>query len=478
MKQPSPDFRSIDRLQDAVTQHWGLEVPAERWRYVRDRIWRLLEESRGESDWFHDLHWDERRIAPLAPIITVGETYFFRDTGLFQMLESEILPALLASARRAGRTLAVGSAGCSTGEEIYSVAILLRRLLSACEDRDLTMLGVDINREAVEKARLGRYGVWSFRETPQKWKRDWFAPVADGKFQLCEEIRRLVRFRVANLARADAFPFSPAAFDLLLCRNVLMYFHRDVAPQVIDRLAQALRPGGVLLLSPSEAHLGRHANLELKQVGSSWIFVKQPEPALPKTAALHEGENGPDATVWTGLPWIADAAAHEPGNDADAAVSAVHATGSTEDSVHPAREEFARHEEPSLQAAIRQAQEYADRGQLESAREWAERALRMAPVQSSTHVLLGMILHDQGDLEGARECFKKAAFLDPDAVLAHFHLGMIALRLNHLEEARSALRRARALLHTAPAAGLDKYQGNSARDLQRMVHIMMERIND
>lgn len=470
MKQPSsdlraPDLRDIDRLQGIVARHWGLDVPAERWRYVRDRIRRLLEGNHGEWDWFHELAWDEHHMVSLAPLITVGETYFFRDTGLFETLEAEILPALIASARSAGRTLAVGSAGCSTGEEIYSVAILLRRLLPEHESRSATLLGVDINQEAVEKARSGRYGVWSFRETPERWKAGRFTPLSDGCFQLCEEIRRMVRFRVANLASTDHFPFAPGSFDLLLCRNVLMYFHRDVSPLVIDRLARALRPGGILVLAPPESHLGHHASLELKQIESTWIFVKRAVPVADAAGTGSESSR------------IVDAPGPAPDPSANAVDFAAYPAGPVTSSLKPDREERPVEEKISLEAAIRQAQEYADRRQLPRAREWAERALQIAPVQSSTHLLLGVILHDQGDLTGAREAFKRATFLAPDSVLAHFHLGMIALQVQQVQEARTALQRTLDLLQAAPRVGLELYQGSSARELQRMVHIMMEQIH-
>ena len=517
MKPPFPDPQSMDRLQSAVTEHWGLEVPAERWHQLRGRIGRLLRGNDGDWGWFHPLHWDHPGLACLAPLITVGETYFFRDADLFETLQAEILPTLSDTARSADRPLAIGSAGCSTGEEIYSIAILVRRLAPDFGSRHLTLLGIDINREAVEKARQGRYGTWSFRDTPERVKNAWFSPLADGSLQIRADVRRLVRFQVANLASAETFPFVRGAFDLLFCRNVLMYFQRDVIPAVVDRLTRALRPGGILVVAPSETHLIVHANLEMRQAGARWIFVKSATAAKRKPASVQDAGNLPESPgERDGAPDVAAApktykdteeigilTARSTSPDA-VAVSQMAATrrraeqgarpssasearpqrptgaASTSGAVAPLQEAVSSQEgDRFLEMAIRQAREQADRGQLQTAREWAERALRMAPVQPSAHLLLGVILHDQNDLTGARESLKRATFLDPDSVLAHFHLGMIALRLRQINEARTALQRTRALLQAAPpAATAQRYQGNSARDLQRMVQMMLEQIHD
>lgn len=188
----------------------------------------------------------------LVAEVTVGETHFFRIGPQIAALQRTVLPDLIAR-RSAGHRLGIWSAGCSTGEEAFTLAILLHETLPAREDWDVTLLATDISRRALDTARQAIYGAWSFRETPQAVRERYFAAI-DKRWCLAEPVRRMVHFAQLNLA-ADAFP-SPGPhgpdLDLILCRNVTIYFSTEAAQRLYRRFAAALAPGGWLVLGPSD----------------------------------------------------------------------------------------------------------------------------------------------------------------------------------------------------------------------------------
>ncbi len=174
--------------------------------------------------------------------LAIGETYFFRDA---DMLYREVLPRLIAR-RRADNShaLHIWSAGCATGEEPYSVAMLLRHLLPDFVRWKITILGTDINEKALIQARRGRYSTWSMRGAIPPFAQMYFQRNIDS-WQLSESILQMASFRYGNLIESQ---MSIANADLILCRNVLLYMAHDQRRTVIARLKQALAEGGELLL--------------------------------------------------------------------------------------------------------------------------------------------------------------------------------------------------------------------------------------
>ena len=272
------------RTADAAVfleEHLGLaldDADRARFRNVVERTCGELGLRSGE-----ELSFSSPLLPALVRRLTVGETYFFRDPLLFRELEERVLPERIRS-READRTLRCWSAGCSSGEEAYSLAILMERLLPP--EWDGTILATDVNPAFLEKGRQGVYSAWSFRETPLEIRRRWFTET-DGRWSLDPALKRKVAFREMNLARE----FPPALFpllsdlDLILCRNVMIYFRPTVREALLERLVQALRPGGWLALTPVEAPHARLETLGLEGTPGSSLYRK-PElrtapPSLP-----------------------------------------------------------------------------------------------------------------------------------------------------------------------------------------------------
>lgn len=187
--------------------------------------------------------------------ITVGETYFFRHEQQIALLKDTLLPEIVARKRQAlDLSLRIWSAGCSTGEEIYSLAILLHEMLPDIRNWALHLLATDINTEALSAAVRGRYRSHSFRATPEPLMKKYFGKIGD-KQQIDETLRRGVSITHLNLAE-DAFPAlltETYAMDLILCRNVVIYLIPEVARRITSGLAHSLAPDGVLLMGASDS---------------------------------------------------------------------------------------------------------------------------------------------------------------------------------------------------------------------------------
>ncbi len=202
----------------------------------------------GESEW-----------ARLEAEITIGETFFFRYSEQFAALRGTILPGLVA-ARRAERRLRIWSAGCSTGAEPYSLAILVREILGeALPDWRVSILGTDISAEAIATARAGEYGRWALRTMPPEERLRYFTHLPpepgirrEGGFALRPEFRQMVRFKQGNLLAVAEPPGNEEGYDLILCRNVLIYFDAATVTRVVHGLGRRLRPEGWLLLGHAE----------------------------------------------------------------------------------------------------------------------------------------------------------------------------------------------------------------------------------
>jgi chemotaxis protein methyltransferase CheR len=192
----------------------------------------------------------------LIDAITVKETLFFRDGAPFELLRRHLLPALIArrGGQAAGRPapVRIWSAACSTGQEVYSLAILLRELLGPHAGERVQLLGTDISGEAVARAREGVYSRFEIeRGLGADQLARYFEP-AGRRWRVREDLRALARFETRNLLA----PLTLGPFDLVLCRNVAIYFDLAVRKDLFARLARTLDPGGFLLVGATESLVG------------------------------------------------------------------------------------------------------------------------------------------------------------------------------------------------------------------------------
>src|SRR5664279_3487022 len=190
----------------------------------------------------------------LAEQLTVNETFFFRNADNFRAFAEIVLPERIRAKTREKR-LRILSAGCASGEEPYSLAVLVREGLSDLGNWDVKIIGLDVNPAMLAKATQGRYSAWSLRATAEDAKRRYFR--ADGRdFVLAPAIQKMVTFEERNLVDEDPLFWQSLVCDVVFCRNVLMYFTPDKACDVVLRISQALLPSGFLFLGHAETLRG------------------------------------------------------------------------------------------------------------------------------------------------------------------------------------------------------------------------------
>ena len=220
--------------------------------------------------------------------LTNTESFFFRDAGQFTLLKDVLLPQLIQR-KSETKTLRLCSAGCSTGEEPYSLAILLHILIPDLESWKLTISGIDINPLALKMARTGIYRAWSFRGVNRNIQKRFFEPKGD-QYHIKESIKNMVEFQTINLL-SDSFTASKHAIkdmDLILCRNVFIYFHQQAIQTVLDKFYEALCPQGYLLVGHTELH-GQNPKKFLVNVYEESLAYQRPgdEISEVKQSNLH-----------------------------------------------------------------------------------------------------------------------------------------------------------------------------------------------
>ncbi len=425
--------------------------------------------------WLLSMPLSRAQIAVLAKHLTVGETYFFRDAKSFDALRTKIFPDIFAGHRREQREVRVWCAAASTGEEPYSVAILLRQILPPKWRAHI--FATDINEAAIERAKTGIYRDWSFRQLPAGYREQYFSPVADDRHQIVPAIRRMVTFFPFNLV-ADVYPSflkGLVDIDVILCRNVLIYFSAQTNAEIIGKMEMTLAPGGYLLVSPAEApHVALPSLLRLN-TGSTVCFRKVPSARAQEAASARTKTERKRSGKKIASEKPARAKLHAATSPESAvmrqALTAYHrgnyaaATALLENFLSADDGALTTHPE-ALQLLV---YAHANRKDLAAAEAWCQRAIARDKVNPLYHYLLAIILLAKKEEAAARDALKRAVFLDQDFVMAHFSLGNLYRRWGDVEAARRQYRILRKLLHdlapNTPLPGSDELIADALRQM-------------
>lgn len=218
---------------------------------------------------------DRAAVQKLGRYFSNRETYFFRDAAMFSVLKLEILPRLIAARRAKGsKALRLLSAGCSSGEEAYSLAMLARDLPGMGE-WDVRVVGVDMNPVLLQTARAASYGAWSFRGVPESLRLRHFEPLGEERFALLPRIKAGVEFRYLNLAGADFSALDDATpFDLVLCQNVLMYFGVEAWRNTVAKIHTVLADDACLCVAPVECERALYPQYRPAEFDGLTFFYK------------------------------------------------------------------------------------------------------------------------------------------------------------------------------------------------------------
>lgn len=243
-------------------------------RCVRRRIAKRLRACNVAdfSSYLKRLDIDQYELDTLLATISIHVSQFFRNPDTFRIIEQKILPSLIRQARTAGRSkLTLWSAGCATGEEPYSLALMVDDL--SADDLDIQVLATDISEPVLETARTGHFDVSRMKEVPSAVRNKYFR-TEGHRYLLVEPVKNLVAFRQHNLMTDSDYP----AADLILCRNVLIYFSRSEQEKILLRFATALPPGGALILGRSETIPGGIRHYFKSEFPVERIYRRTTEP--------------------------------------------------------------------------------------------------------------------------------------------------------------------------------------------------------
>jgi chemotaxis methyl-accepting protein methylase len=213
--------------------------------------------------------------AILIDRLTVHETRFFRDPDALRLIETQLLPAFIEDS---GRNLQAWSVGCASGEEAYTLAMLLDRALPAGTGPRFGITATDISRPALAAARAGEYPRRRLKGIPEDCRQDYCETVSEQRFRIIERLRRRICFSPLNLAELDRFPLD--GFDLVYCQNVLIYFDRNERHAILDRLAARLAPGGMLVLAPGDVLSWSYQGLERIRCEGTLAYQRRVDPEV------------------------------------------------------------------------------------------------------------------------------------------------------------------------------------------------------
>lgn len=417
----------LSGLSGLLAARIGLHFPKERWGDLERGITAAasafgMPDAASCAQRLLSAPLTHREIEILASHLTVGETYFFREPGSLDVFEQQILPALLHARARNGQRLRIWCAGCCTGEEPYSIAMLLDRLIPDHEAWNVTLLATDINPAFLRKAAEGEYGDWSFRATPAWVRERYFKRKRDGRYALHPRIRKRVTFSYLNLAE-DVYPSlsnNTNAMDVIFCRNVLMYFTAERARAVVEQLYRSLVDGGWLIVSPAETSSVLFARFTSVAFAGATLYCKPTDAEAPRFVSHVPA---PAAEPWrpAALPPV----------DALPEIPEVP-------------------EIPVAGQAAQAARDCANQGRLDEAIAWCREAITADKLNPAGHYLLATIQQEQGQNDAAVQSLKRALYLDPDFVLAHFALGNLCRSQGRRREAQRHFDNARTVLRTHP----------------------------
>jgi chemotaxis protein methyltransferase CheR len=354
---------------------------------------------------------------------TIHETYFFRDAPQWNAIRNKAIPDRIRC-RKDTRTLKVWSAGCSSGEEAYTAAILLQDLLPDAS-WTLKILGTDISSDVLERARRGVYREWSFRQTPMHVRDDRFELVGNGTWKVREEVASRVRFELFNLKTGE-YPASMRGlddFDLILCRNVLIYFARDEMDRVIGKLSDCLTPGGYLALGPAEPFPPAGLSLEAIVSDGASLYRKRSGAGPDKQAR----DTGADRRPIQSDPFSGTKAAPKSDSNARAdrarpndPVRSVRkqeqpATGGRSTAKPPVEDNPGS----TVTDLARLAHDAADCGRWDEAITASEAAIAADPLNSGSFYIKALALKELGRLGESLEALRRCLFIDKQHWMGH-----------------------------------------------------------
>lgn len=461
-------LKDLDRLQQQVCgQMQALRIE------TGSEYYQLLKGANST----HDTSWQS-----LIREVTNTESYFFRDQGQFELLRSQIVPDLIKR-RSPERQLTVWSAGCSTGEEVYSLAILLKELILDADRWRIKVWGTDINPNALQAAQKGHYGDWSFRLVDPQIRQRYFQNLTRTHL-IDPSIQKFTEFRRFNLLEDKPLP-ELHNVDLILCRNVFIYFEPQAIAMVLKKFHQVLRPDAYLMTGHAELYGQNLKHFQTQIFAQSLVYkpkVIAPEPLIMPPPLPHFSQPMPPIDV----PKPISFRPTEPKLRLSHPVTPSPAPKlPAEETIEPWQKIetlIKNHHYPqaiallekqlkvnprSFQAHYTLGRLHANLGQYSPAIHHCYQALELDQTNLYPYYLLAQIAEDQNHLNEAKRILRQVIYFDMKAVLAYYELAHIYRLEGNGDRAEKMERTALALLDDLPSdLILDPHSQRTAQQLR------------
>jgi len=422
----------LSMVCEVIASRMGLYFPVERWIMLRRNLVLAARELgfqniNGFIQWLLSSELNKDQIMILASHLTISETYFWREPQVFTALTDFILPELIKSKKKGEKSIRIWSAGCSTGEEPYSIAIALQKTIQKIEDWNITILATDINPKALSKAVSGIYGTYSFRNSPAWLKSRYFRNKEDRQFEIIPEIKQMVTFTCLSLVEMSAIS-NDSTMDIIFCRNVLMYFTSEWVTKISQNLFKTLSEDGWFVVSSSEL--------------SSYVFPQFTPVNFPGAILYRKGKNGskyscniPSDEIPEPLP---DIAFFDHRNEMKVvAKEDLQPSSSVAFIDRRNKVKVVAKEEPQPQLKTREdilnenkilIRLLADQGHLEEALSLCDEAIASEKLIPGLYLLRASILQELDKSSEAIASLRKAINIDPDYIMGYFTLGNLFIR--------------------------------------------------
>lgn len=397
-------------FQDFLSRESGIHFDQGKSQNLQHALLERMQKLRinsyqGYYDFLLNSHEAQSETDELFSLVTIPETHFFRNPAQFEVLREFVLPEIISRKDR-DKSLRVWSAGCSKGDEPYSLAIAIMEALPDYQSWQMSILATDINRKAISFAQKAVYPEKSIHNLPEGYLERYFKQ--DGKNHILNsEVKGLVNFTYHNLAKRP-YPLEDA--DIIFCRNVIIYFDLETIKRVIENFYQSLKPGGYLFLGHSES---------LWQINDKFKTVEFPQTFIYQKAIAAGKE---EVRPFIGVPEIKF-------------------------------EEFIDAKEPDktiVHADFQRATELANQGNYQEAKGQLKRIIRQDNLHAEAYYLLGVLAYRTGDLKEAEEQFRRVIYIDHNIELAYFNLAQIYASQNKYARATREFNNTIRLLEKKP----------------------------
>ena len=470
-------------FQELLIEACGLHFEEDRKQSLHLALWERLQQRGYDSyrEYYNLLkfHPEGRlEICELLDLITIGETYFFRNKAQFNVLMSSVLPEIMQ--RKSGardKSIRVWSAGCSRGDEPYSIAIAIREVLPFDQKWTISILGTDINRNGLASAKEATYGGKDVAHLPKEYLGKYFKPKGSS-YVLNTDVRESVQFEYHNLVKDPFVNEKMQMVDLVFCRNVTIYFDFQTTRRVIENFYNCLVPEGYLFLGHTETLWQITDKFERVEFPQTFIYQKKLRPvredAMKPFIAVPEiriedltrsmapmRPSGATLSEPSPRGFEGSASTHEMDTSKRFLQETMSGLQGKPEPLGQVEQPLDRASPPSPDRMIARGKNHiltyladatllANEAKYKEAADILTKVIELDNLSVEAYYLLGVLSYKSGNLKEAETQFRKVIYVTPDSALAYFNLGNIYLYQRKFSEAARAFRNAIRLSEKRP----------------------------